>query len=325
MPNNMKKGLVWIIGAGYMAKEYSKVLSVLNLEFTVIGNSVESAKAFEQETGVKVITGGLKLWLQKTNECPFAVINAVSVPCLYNTTKSLLQHGIKRLLVEKPAGLNQAEICDITESADKNGAQVFVAYNRRFYASVLKAQEIIKQDNGVSSFNFEFTEWNHRLCNQNIDKAVAEQWLLCNSSHVVDMAFFMGGWPTKMTSFVAGSLDWHPSGSIFSGAGISDKNALFSYQANWASPGRWSVEILTPVHKLIFRPLEKLKVQQIGRVDWTETELDDSLDVEFKPGLYKQVEAFINEDYVHLLPIAEQAKHHNGTYLKIKSGGANPV
>ena len=50
----------------------------------------------------------------------------------------------------------------------------------------------------------------------------------------------------------------------FSGAGISISGALFSYQANWQSAGRWSVEILTKKNRLILCPLEELKVQKRG-------------------------------------------------------------
>ena len=67
----------------------------------------------------------------------------------------------KNILVEKPAGLNKQKIMEVSELAKEKDAQVYVAYNRRYYASVLKAQEIIAEDGGVTSFNFEFTEWAH--------------------------------------------------------------------------------------------------------------------------------------------------------------------
>ena len=47
------------------------------------------------------------------------------------------------------------EFEDLVRATSEKEANVFVAYNRRFYASVLKAQEIIEEDGGVTSFNFE--------------------------------------------------------------------------------------------------------------------------------------------------------------------------
>ena len=74
-----------------------------------------------------------------------------------------------------------------------------------------------------------------------------------------------------------------PSASIFSGGGISDSDALFSYQANWESAGRWNVEVNTNKHRLIFRPMERLQVQNIGstKIEWADN-IDYSLDEKYK-------------------------------------------
>ena len=61
------------------------------------------------------------------------------------------------------------------------------------------------------------------------DGEILKEWFIQNSSHVVDLAFNLGGNPVEMKSFVSGGQSWHPKGTIFSGAGITDKNALFSY------------------------------------------------------------------------------------------------
>ena len=183
-----------------------------------------------------------------------------------------------------------------------------MGYNRRFYASTLKAKEIIKKDGGVKSFNFDFTEWSHLIENMDKPPAVKREWLLANSSHVIDLAFFLGGQPKKINSHVASGLTWHPRASIYSGSGVSESQALFSYHANWESAGKWSVEIMTPRHKLIFRPLEKLYVQEIGQVEIKEIPLRNMLDTEFKPGLYLQVKSFFGNKK-NLPTIIEQVKN----------------
>jgi hypothetical protein len=91
----------------------------------------------------------------------------------------------------------------------------------------MKAKEMIEQDGGVLSFNFEFTEWPHTIEVLDIKEEVKQHWFLANSTHVVDTAFFLGGRPRQLTSFQANSLDWHKSGAIFTGAGISENDALF--------------------------------------------------------------------------------------------------
>ena len=209
------------------------------------------------------------------------------------TTIKLITAGVKNILVEKPAGLNLEEVTNIANMAKENSTNVYVAYNRRFYASTLKAQEIIKEDGGVTSFNFEFTEWSHVIEKLDKSEKVKNAWFYANSTHVVDLAFFLGGKPKEMSCYATGGLPWHPSASVFAGAGISETGALFSYQANWEAPGRWGVEILTKKHRLILRPLEKLQIQKIGSINVEYVDIDDRLDVEFKPGIYKQVETFL--------------------------------
>ena len=73
--------------------------------------------------------------------------------------------GIRKMLLEKPAGLTAQEIKSVYEKAKETGTQIFVGYNRRFYSSVLKAQEMVKNGGGVKSFNFEFTEWSGKVKN----------------------------------------------------------------------------------------------------------------------------------------------------------------
>lgn len=299
---------IWLVGAGEMAVDYIKVLQVLEKDFLIIGRGKGSATACHKVTGCEVIADGLQNYLSKTPDIPTHAIVAVGVEKLHETTLQLLDYGVKNILVEKPAGLNKHEIEKVCQKAKEKNANTYVAYNRRFFASVLKAQEIITEDGGVTSFNFEFTEWAHIIDPLHKAEGVKENWFLANSTHVVDLAFYLGGKPKEICTFTAGGLIWHPAASIFSGAGTSESGALFSYQANWESAGRWSVEILTRSHRLIFRPMEKLHITKKGSVAVELVTIDDSLDIKFKPGLYLQTEKFIADDVVGLCTIDEQYK-----------------
>jgi predicted dehydrogenase len=306
MPDNVRNGVL-LVGAGPMAVDYVNVLKAQDVPFKVIGRGAQSAEEFTGKTGIPVITGGLGAYLESGPELPEKAIVAVSVEQLGNAAMLLLARGVKNILLEKPAGLNPQEIRRVAEEAVEQKARVYVAYNRRFYAPTLKAREIIAEDGGVLSFNFEFTEWSHIIKDLKKAPGVMENWFLANSTHVVDLAFYLGGEPKETSCYIAGSLPWHPSASIFAGAGVAENGALFSYQANWEAPGRWGVEILTRKHRLIFRPMEQLHIQQIGSVAIEKVELDDELDQEFKPGLYLQTKSFLDGDDGQLLKIEDQA------------------
>lgn len=300
---------IWLIGAGAMAQDYIKVLQGLNKDFVIIGRSEDSAKKCQESTGCKVKVGGLDKYISNSNNiCSHAIVS-VGVEKLFETTKQLLEYGVANILVEKPGALYKWQFEELNNLIKEKSTNVIIAYNRRFYTSVLKAQEIIKQDDGVTSFNFEFTEWAHKIEPLIKGEGVKEKWFLGNSTHVVDMAFYLGGKPKEICSFASGSLSWHPSASNFSGAGVSEIGALFNYQANWESAGRWSVEILTKEHRLIFRPMEKLQIQKRGTIvqDFDDS-IDYTLDEKYKPGLYLQTKNFLENNFVSMCSIKEQFK-----------------
>lgn len=318
----MKNKTVAIIGAGYMAKEYVKVLRGMGIPALVFGRGEGKARQFEAETGGQVFTGDYRAALREQEVLPDYAIVAVNVGGLCDVTEELMRLGVRHILVEKPVAYRSGALAALREEQKRTGAEVFVAYNRRFFASVKKAQELIRADGGVTSFHFEFTEWAHVIGPMVRPKGEKEGWLFANSTHVMDLAFFLGGMPLEMTSFVAGKLDWHPDGSNYAGAGISEQGALFTYQANWEAPGRWAVEALTAKHRFYLKPMETLQMQDIGSVKAEPVELSDRLDREYKPGLYEMVQAFLeNPGDERLLTLEEHARHFP-VYERIAEGGS---
>ena len=308
---------IWIIGAGGIAQEYAKVLNSLGLNYTVVGRGEKSALDFKKVTGKSVVVGGLTSFLATKPKIADKAIVATPLEALADNTIALLKYGVKNVFCEKPGFLTPEELLEVKEVSDTYNGNVFYAYNRRFFASVLKAEEIIKEEGGVKSFNFEFTEWGHVIEKSGNTLEALHNWMYANSTHVIDLAFFLGGNPTQMNCVTAGELSWHKP-AIFAGSGITDKGALFSYQSNWAAPGRWVVEILTSKHRLYFKPMEQLQIQNIGSVKVDLVEIDDHLDKEFKPGFYLETKAFLEGDYRRLCSIKEQYDHLQHIYNKIK-------
>lgn len=310
---------IWLIGAGAMAQDYCKVLLSLNFPFEVIGRSQKSAKEFEINTGKTVRLGGLEKSLGESKPPNFAII-AVGVESLAEVAIQLIKAGSRRILLEKPGGLNIRQIRLVRNIANKHNADVLIAYNRRFYASAEKLRNLIMEDEGPISCNFEFTEWSHLIAPLILDKNIKKSWFLANSTHVVDLAFHLCGLPKEWKSWQGGMLDWHPSAARFCGAGITEKNVFFSYLADWEAPGRWSVEVLTRKHRFILRPMEQLQVVRLGSVKIESVLIDDELDKLYKPGLFKQTKAFLDYDDQLFCSIEEQIKHI-AVYDKIANYG----
>lgn len=311
--------MISIIGAGNMAREYTKVLNSLGEDFVVVGRGEESAAQFEKDMGIPVIRGGVEKYCDEGGCTDYAVV-AVNPLVLADATNCLLAHGVKHLLVEKPGGMTHSEIADLAKKAKEYNAAVYVAYNRRFYTSTIHAREMIEADGGATSFNFEFTEWAHVIRGYSFPKQELEGWLMANSTHVIDLAFYLGGLPESICCYMDGEIDWHPVASRYSGAGKTKDGVLFSYKANWASAGRWSVEVLTDKRKYLLEPLETLKIQEKGFVKIDPYEIDDEIDKKYKPGLYLQTKAFLENDRKSLIDIEKHARMSN-IYEAIETNG----
>ena len=305
---------IWLIGAGAMAQEYAFVLKALKQPFEVIGRSESSARSFKKATGCNVKTGGLHSVLKKA-AAPVAAIVAVEVEQLAEATKDLICSGTKYILLEKPGALNLKEIQSLNLFANKKKAKVFVAYNRRFYHSVKQTKDFIKRDGGVLSVNFEFTEWEHAT--RSLKSVVKKRLLISNSSHVIDLAFYLCGKPKDWKCWHAGSLDWHTASARFCGSGITDQGIMFSYLSDWQAPGRWSLEVMTNKRRLILRPMEQLQQIKKGSILVENIKSDSRIDLDFKPGLFLQTKKFLEGRGSYLLCSLSEQVENIKIYSKI--------
>jgi predicted dehydrogenase len=276
-----------------MAMAHAAVLRRMGREAIAIGRGRDSAVQFAKATGLAVMEGGLAARLESSQERPKAAIVAVAIDGLAGAAIALIRHGVKRILVEKPGGLDASQIAAVAQCATDAGAEVFIAYNRRFYPSVNRAQQIISADGGVTSFAFEFTELAQQIARSAHPAAVKANWFLANSSHVVNLAFFLGGRPRTMSAMTSGSTGWH-SPAKFAGCGATSCGTLFHYGADWTSAGRWGVAINTPKRRLFLRPLESLQVQDSGQFNVETLPVDDDAERDLKPGLLGQMRAFLD-------------------------------
>lgn len=308
-----------LIGAGPMAITYTEVLKAMNKTFTVIGRGENSAKEFEAKTGVKVFTGGISYYLEKNvvNNNTLAII-ATGTEVLMENLIALIDAGVSKILIEKPAAISIEELLKNEHKLSLYADKIFIAYNRRFYASVIEAERLINEDGGLLSMQFEFTEWAHIIGPLTKAPGVKENWFFANSTHVVDLAFFLAGKPVNWNSYSKeGNLEWHHK-SNFAGAGITEKGVLFAYLSNWESAGRWAIELLTQNRRIYLKPIEGLGIQLKGSVSVSEHSFDDRMDKQFKPGLYRQTEAFLEETVdVRLCSLAEQIRSGKNIYKKI--------
>lgn len=289
-----------IIGAGSMAIAYAKTLQHFGLPFRCFGRGETSAKRFEAETGVPAGTGALRDQLAATDVGGSQAIAAVDIAQLSDVCAALLEAQVDRILVEKPGGVNLADMEALSNRDTDN--RIRVAYNRRFLKSTQKALEIIATDGGVQTIHFEFTELPDRIEALGVHPPeVLANLAYINSSHVFDMAFYLGQAMDDLSDVSVsgavrqGHIPWHLDGSRFASCGTIADRSLYTCFADWRSGGNWSVEVTTPNRRLRLKPLETLtqQMRETFGVDPIEFDADpDGL----KPGLPGMVTDFIHND-----------------------------
>ena len=63
--------------------------------------------------------------------------------------------------------------------------------------------------------------------------------------------------------------------------------------------------------------METLQIQEKGSVAIKPVEIDNQLDIDFKPGFYLQTKAFVEGDYGRFCTINQQKKSLEAIYKKI--------
>ena len=302
---------ILLVGAGYMGVEYGRILDNIRIPYTALTRSLETKNLFELKVNGRCEIGSIEDF--DTSNFTHSIV-CVDVDYLKEITSTLLTKGIKNILVEKPGALSVKDLEDLENLRISHKSNVFIGYNRRFYSSVIQLKRLL-QEEMPTSMTFDFTEWSNEIKNLKKSILTKKYWILSNSSHVLDLVFYLCGNPKELLNISSGGLTWHPSGSLYVGCGITSKDVVFSYHANWDSSGRWSVEVNTSKNKFILRPIEKLqfverdsvKVQEYDRIDY-------SLDEKFKPGLFIQLKKFIEQDWSDLCTIEEQIEKFKHYY-----------
>jgi predicted dehydrogenase len=309
--------MIYVIGAGYMAKEYLSVISELELEARVVSLSSQSADIIKSQFGYDCYSGGYLNFTVKAEKSDIAIV-CTPIETLYDCTKYLIEQGFKRILLEKPGALDTDELIELEKNAYAKNSNVSIAYNRRFFSSVTHLRKILKSEK-LLAVDFEVTEWTHRMNLDDYSEKSLARWFLSNTSHVADLAFNIAGIPDELTCYTSGTLPWHSSSSRFSGSGRTHDDVLISYKGYWDAPGRWSLEFITHKNRYFLCPMEKLYCQQKGSIDIVEVNgIDYSDDEICKPGVLKMLKAYLAHDDHSFCSLAEQISRFE-IYYKMAS------
>tara|TARA_B110000467_G_scaffold98314_1_gene88902 strand:- start:560 stop:1564 length:1005 start_codon:yes stop_codon:yes gene_type:complete len=286
------KKSVLIIGAGYIAKEYAIALSKLKIkDVTILGKSKKNLQKFKQFSNFKIIDGGYEDVISEIPKKDLVII-ALPILKLIPVAKKIIKYGHGKILIEKPGSIFKKDLMDLEKLVKKEN--VSIAYNRFFYPAFHKLKLLTKNEGGITSCKFDFTEWLHTIEIKKYDKQITKRWGISNSLHVISMAIGLIGTPKKISAYQFGNIEWHHAGSVFVGSGLTKKNIPFSYHANWGGGGRWGIEVITKKNIYRLNPLEKLFVSKKGSSEWKEIPLKKSYSG-VKEGIVEEVAVMLND------------------------------
>ncbi|MBL4719896.1 MAG: Gfo/Idh/MocA family oxidoreductase [Alphaproteobacteria bacterium] len=284
-----------IIGAGNIAHAYIAALKSLGYrDIDILSRRAKPAQEMAEGSNIgRGIGGGIET-LRKIVGAYDGFIIAVPPETLMVYLAFLSDQKASRILVEKPVALSSKVLGEFLEKFPKSPARV--ALNRLYYPSVDMVRHHLIEDGGATSCLFSFCEWVHRIPPDLFGAETMARLGIANSIHIIATVFDVIGMPKTMSREVAGQgeVDWHPSGAVYVGSGLSTTNVPFAYYSDWLSAGRWSMTFRSRRGAYILEPIEGLKFCPRGSIKEEDLLPPDSGSI--KCGFAEMLSAWLSED-----------------------------
>ena len=220
---------------------------------------------------------------------PDGIMVLVSANQIYEVTRNLIPFKIP-LFIEKPPGLLPKQAKSLMDLAKIHGTKNMVGFNRRYYSVFHEGIEIINNNGNLLGLEVKGHERFWNIMGNKIKKDIKENWIYANSTHTIDLLRFFGGEIKNINMY--SKKYKQKNGDQFVASMEFKSGAIGTYTSHWFSPGGWEVTLYGESVTVKFKPLEKGV--------WIDTDFNehefhpDEIDVKYKPGFYRQMEAFIN-------------------------------
>lgn len=291
---------IGMIGCGAIAGFHVPALREAGFEIVSISGRPESERAprFAEENGIADVCQDPDELLSKAADFDGMVICTPISPTA-NLLRRAMDTGIP-VLVEKPVAYASDELEDLAESADR----VLVGYNRRFYASAIRAREEVRSADSAGILAQLVLPEGVRPPDRPEDNPNYLMPFFANSVHGLDLARFV------LEDLGITHVDrTYNGGGALTGLAASlttESGAVLQFTANWGASANFSFTIDRSGRRYEMKPLEIATIYEgmdvvdptpevpirsyqprvVDRVDFTPDDLT------FKPGFVAQARAF---------------------------------
>ncbi len=275
-----------IIGAGSIARKHLEAVAGIDW-MRVVGLTSRTRSKAETLLNDFAIPDCCDDINELIESCrPDALLITVSADQMYSVTKEVFKRRLP-FLMEKPPGLDPGETKRLAEIAGELSVPNMVGYNRRYYSIFHKGLNIIKEHGALLGVAIEGHERFWKIAGE-VNDHIRDRWIYVNSTHTIDLLRFFGGELVNVHALKNNHLE--KRGDQFAAVMEFESGALGSYISYWYSPGGWGVRLFGEGVTVEFMPLEEGK--------WSGQDLiahsisPDEVDVLYKPGFLRQMEAF---------------------------------
>ena len=245
-----------ILGAGYMAEEYIKVINSqkkLNI-LGIYSRTKKKAKTLAKKYNIKKTFNSIKE-IKNLKELD-GIIISVSAENINKVCKTFIKTKFK-ILVDKPVGLNFYESKKLISQAIKFKQKIFVALNRRYFDSTLDLKRQIKKEKGMRLVEVFDSQNKNTFKRLKKNPRVINSLMYANSVHLIDyFNIFCRGKIKKVISIKSQANN----PSIIVSKIVFKSGDIGIYHATWNRKTRWKIKVTVSNRKeWVLQPLETLK------------------------------------------------------------------
>jgi predicted dehydrogenase len=278
---------VAIVGLGNIARKHAEVIHALPSAALVAGvkRDSDSGRLFCVEQSIPN-------YFTSTEELlNWGEFDAAIIACGHHHTvklaKLVLSTG-RPCLIEKPVGFSAIETGSVLAAAESAGTWGMVAVNRRFYSIIMEAKRLAEGAGGLRSIRVEHTEWMHQARKWGLADDILDRYLYINGIHLIDTMCYLVGMPVESRTVVR---QFPNRRNAYDAMFRFPSGAIGHYSGQWYAPGRWALDLCAEDLRITFPTMEQAIIHRTG-CEPKPLSLDE-VDQKFKPGFYRQMEAFL--------------------------------
>lgn len=274
-----------MVGAGKMAREHSLAFrDVPGVKMAgLYSRTRDRADSLARDIPFEQVFNSIDELYDRTHADLLVV--AVNMLDMFSVASAALVYPWT-ILLEKPAGADLREAEELA-AASREHRKVYVALNRRHYASTIAALEDVSSRTDPRYIHVADQQDQAAGAAMGHPPRVVANWMFGNSIHLVDyLRLFGRGAVRSVEPFVA----WDAAKPWMVSAKVSfESGDVGIYEGVWSGPGPWAVTVQTAARRWEMRPLERAVYQNRGERTLHEVP-PDAMDTRFKPGFRRQAQ-----------------------------------